>query len=85
MVLANWGRHWLITGSRSKPSIFSVGRTRRQIRTGGFFPFSAGAPVDSRIRQNLALIVGLQDRFDEVEGIVKAESPVDEAAANVAI
>jgi Flp pilus assembly protein TadD len=41
-------------------------------------------PVDSRIRQNLALVVGLQGRFDEAEGIVKADLPVDEAAANVA-
>ena len=44
----------------------------------------AGAPVDGRIRQNLALVVGLQGRFDEAEGIVKADLPVDEAAANVA-
>jgi len=44
----------------------------------------AGAPVDSRIRQNLALVVGLQGRFDEAESIVKADLPVDEAAANVA-
>ena len=43
-----------------------------------------GAPVDSRIRQNLALAVGLQGRFDEAENIVKADLPVDEAAANVA-
>lgn len=44
----------------------------------------AGAPAVSRIRQNLALVVGLQGRFDEAEGIVKADLPVDEAAANVA-
>ncbi len=44
----------------------------------------ASAPVDSRIPQNLALVVGLQGRFDEAEGIVKADLPVDEAAANVA-
>lgn len=44
----------------------------------------AGAPVDSRIRQNLALAVGLQGRFDEAENIVKADLPIDEAAANVA-
>lgn len=44
----------------------------------------AGAPADSRIRQNLALVVGLQGRFDEAENIVKADLPVDEAAANVA-
>ena len=42
------------------------------------------APSDGRIRQNLALVVGLQGRFDEAESIVKADLPPDEAAANVA-
>jgi Flp pilus assembly protein TadD len=39
---------------------------------------------DSRVRQNLALVVGLQGRFAEAEGIVKADRPAEEAAANVA-
>jgi Flp pilus assembly protein TadD len=43
---------------------------------------SAGS--DPRIRQNLALVVGLQGRFAEAEAIVKADLPPDEAAANVA-
>src|ERR1700682_2274580 len=43
---------------------------------------SAGA--DTRVRQNLALVVGLQGRFAEAEGIVKADQPAEEAAANVA-
>jgi Flp pilus assembly protein TadD len=34
----------------------------------------AGAPVDSRIRQNLALVVGLQGRFDEAEGYREGRS-----------
>ena len=38
----------------------------------------------SRVRQNLALVVGLQGRFAEAESIVKADLPADEAAANVA-
>jgi Flp pilus assembly protein TadD len=42
------------------------------------------AKADGRIRQNLALVVGLQGRFDEAESIVKADLPADEAAANVA-
>jgi Flp pilus assembly protein TadD len=42
------------------------------------------ARADSRIRQNLALVVGLQGRFDEAESIVKADLPADEAEANVA-
>jgi Flp pilus assembly protein TadD len=44
----------------------------------------ASARADSRIRQNLALVVGLQGRFDEAETIVKADLPADEAEANVA-
>src|ERR1700686_4318354 len=40
--------------------------------------------ADARVRQNLALVVGLQGRFAEAEGIVKADLPAEEAAANVA-
>ena len=40
--------------------------------------------ADARVRQNLALAVGLQGRFTEAETIVKADLPADEAAANVA-
>jgi Flp pilus assembly protein TadD len=40
--------------------------------------------VDPRVRQNLALVVGLQGRFAEAESIVKADRPPAEAAANVA-
>jgi len=41
-------------------------------------------PVDPRVRQNLALVVGLQGRFSEAEDIARADLPPDEAAANVA-
>ncbi|MBN9007707.1 MAG: tetratricopeptide repeat protein [Rhizobiales bacterium] len=44
----------------------------------------SSARADTRIRQNLALVVGLQGRFDEAESIVKADLPADEAEANVA-
>jgi Flp pilus assembly protein TadD len=44
----------------------------------------AGKNADARVRQNLALVVGLQGRFSEAEGIVKADLPAEEAAANVA-
>src|SRR5258708_28535349 len=44
----------------------------------------AGKNADARVRQNLGLVVGLQGRFSEAEGIVKADLPADEAAANVA-
>ena len=40
--------------------------------------------ADARVRQNLALVIGLQGRFAEAESIVKADLPSDEAAANVA-
>jgi len=40
--------------------------------------------ADARVRQNLALVVGLQGRFSEAESIAKADLPPDEAAANVA-
>ena len=40
--------------------------------------------ADKRVRQNLALVVGLQGRFQEAETIARAELPPDEAAANVA-
>ncbi len=43
---------------------------------------SAGA--DMRVRQNLALVVGLQGRFPEAENIARADQPAEEAAANVA-
>jgi len=42
------------------------------------------AGADTRVRQNLGLVVGLQGRFAEAETIVKADLPPDEAAANVA-
>lgn len=37
-----------------------------------------------RVRQNLALVVGLQGRFQEAEQIARADLPPEEAAANVA-
>jgi Flp pilus assembly protein TadD len=46
---------------------------------------AAGQPnADSRVRQNLALVVGLQGRFDEAEKIASQELPPDQAEANVA-
>jgi len=40
--------------------------------------------ADSRVRQNLALVVGLQGRFDEAARLASAELPPEEAKANVA-
>jgi Flp pilus assembly protein TadD len=46
---------------------------------------AAGQPAaDSRVRQNLALVVGLQGRFDEAEQIAGQELSPDQAQANVA-
>ncbi|WP_035981932.1 tetratricopeptide repeat protein [Bradyrhizobium sp. STM 3843] len=44
----------------------------------------ASQQADARVRQNLALVVGLQGRFSEAEQIARADLPPDEAAANVA-
>lgn len=40
--------------------------------------------ADSRVRQNLALVVGLQGRFDEAEKIASHELSPEQAQANVA-
>ncbi len=45
---------------------------------------AAGQRVDSRVRQNLSLVVGLQGRFAEAESIARADLPPEEASANVA-
>jgi len=45
---------------------------------------SAKGSGDKRVRQNLALVVGLQGRFQEAETIARADLPAGEAAANVA-
>jgi Flp pilus assembly protein TadD len=45
---------------------------------------AAGPRVDPRVRQNLALVVGLQGRFAEAEAIARADLPAEEASANVA-
>jgi Flp pilus assembly protein TadD len=44
----------------------------------------ARADADSRVRLNLAFVMGLQGHFAEAEKIVKADRPPEEAAANVA-
>ena len=40
--------------------------------------------ADSRVRQNLALVVGLQGRFEEAEEIARQDLSPDQAEANVA-
>jgi Flp pilus assembly protein TadD len=38
--------------------------------------------ADPRVRQNLALVIGLEGRFGEAEQIARADLPPDQAAAN---
>jgi len=45
---------------------------------------AASQNADPRVRQNLALVVGLQGRYAEAESIARADLPPDEAASNVA-
>ncbi len=45
---------------------------------------AARPDANPRIRQNLALVVGLEGRFKEAESIARADLPESEAAANVA-
>lgn len=70
-VLSNLGMSYLLTNDLSAAETY--------LRKANGQP---GA--DSRVRQNLALVVGLQGRFDEAERIAAAELPAEEARANVA-
>ena len=45
------------------------------------FPIQPGA--DSRVRQNLALVIGLQGRFQEAEVIARQELTAEQAEANL--
>jgi Flp pilus assembly protein TadD len=40
--------------------------------------------ANARVRQNLALVIGLQGRFEEAEAVARADLPPEEAAANAA-
>ena len=55
------------------------------LRTAETYMRSAAAQpgADSRVRQNLALVVGLQGRFDEAEKIASQEMSPEQAQANV--
>jgi len=69
-ILSNYGMSYLLKGD---------------LKTAESYLRKAAAQpgADSRVRQNLALVVGLQGRFDEAEKIASAELPPDQAAANV--
>ncbi len=42
-----------------------------------------GSDTQPRVRQNLALVVGLQGRFDEARSIASADLPADQVEANL--
>jgi Flp pilus assembly protein TadD len=70
-VLSNLGLSYAL----SKDLVRAEMTLRRAVSRGG---------NDPRVRQNLALVVGLQGRFAEAESIARADLPSDAAAANVA-
>jgi len=70
-ILSNLGMSYMLTGELSDAE-----RVLRQA--------VAEPGADSRVRQNLALVVGLEGRFPEAEKIASAELSPDQAAANIA-
>ena len=70
-VLSNLGMSYLLT---------------RDLKTAETYLRSAIAQpgADSRVRQNLALVVGLQGRFREAENIARQELTAEQAEANMA-
>jgi Flp pilus assembly protein TadD len=70
-VLSNLGLSYAL----SKELVQAESTLRRAVGRAGANP---------RVRQNLALVIGLQGRFEEAEKIARADLPPDEATANVA-
>jgi Flp pilus assembly protein TadD len=70
-ILSNLGMSHLLEGN--------LGQAENYLRQASQSP-----QADSRVRQNLALVVGLQGRFDEAEQIARRELSPDQAEANVA-
>jgi Flp pilus assembly protein TadD len=70
-VLSNYGMSYVLTGElRQAEALLTK---------------AAALPgADSRVRQNLALVIGLQGRFDEAQKIASADLPPEQAAENVA-
>ncbi len=70
-VLSNLAMSYLLAGD--------LKTAERHLRTA-----IADPSADSGIRQNLALVTGLQGRFDEAEQIARQELSTEQATANVA-
>jgi len=69
-ILSNLGMSYLLEGDLKTAEMHMRSAAQR-----------SGA--DSRVRQNLALVVGLQGRFEEAETIARQELSPDQAQANV--
>jgi Flp pilus assembly protein TadD len=69
--MSNLGMSYLLTGE--------LAEAERVLRQAAALP-----NADSRVRQNLALVVGLEGRFAEAEKIAGSELSPEQAAANVA-
>ena len=70
-ILSNLGMSYVLTGDLKTAETYM----RQAVAQPG---------ADSRVRQNLALVVGLQGRFPEAEKIARAELTPQQADANVA-
>ncbi len=70
-VLSNFGMSYVLTGD--------LPQAEKLLRQA-----IAAPDADSRVRQNLALVVGLQGRFDEAQTIAGSELSQEQAAANIA-
>jgi Flp pilus assembly protein TadD len=70
-ILSNFGMSYVMTGDLKQAEKY----LRQAI---------ASPAADSRVRQNLALVVGLEGRFDDAQKIAAAELSPEQAAANVA-
>ena len=46
---------------------------------------ATGSAMRTRVRQNLALVVGLQGRFDEARKIASEDLPPDQVDANLSL
>ncbi len=70
-IVSNLGMSYLLSGDLRTSETY----LKKAVATPG---------ADSRVRQNLALVVGLQGRFQEAEHIARAELSEEQAQANVA-
>jgi Flp pilus assembly protein TadD len=70
-VLSNLGMSYVLSGDLRSAETY----LRKAIRQPG---------ADSRVRQNLALVVGLQGNFEQAETIARGELPPREAEENIA-